>query len=251
MAAAGDLDFQFDALQACRNAGPGQLNVGDLPGFASRDAVAAVMQREPCAGDGQRLSQGLGLTLDDRTALAVRIIEPFRHTRGRLLRRLRIGRGAIRPVEIPRCEMRDRYPPEGRAGFEASSQQCALRLADPQRCEHCGIIGGAIAVRIEVRLVVGDLQHSDHAAVVGRHPGGLVPIVISRRDRHAGRETEEVVDVDRNRSVESHGFGTGRQRLIGAQFHRVGVAATRRQRPRHTLRPVVADAVLGRADGQS
>lgn len=98
--------------------------------------------------------------------------------------------------------MAQRDAPQAGAGVVEACQAGALGVGDAEFVElgRSGCV--AVAGNVEHGLAVLFFQDLDDAAVVVRHPGGGIVVVVADRHGFAGGEVEEVVDVEGHLLVE-------------------------------------------------
>ena len=206
-----------------------------IGGLASSHPVTAIVQGERRSRQAYRFPEHLALALDDRATAVTGIIR----LRIRLLgtgpgRIFGIGRYVVGPVPIER-EVRDGHTPEGLADVVEACELLPLGRSDTKRRP---IVCRAAAGRIEVRSTTGNTQNLHHASVVGGHPNALARVITAKRHLRTHREVKEVLHVYWDGLGKAHLAGACRQRFIGAEIERVGVAACRWEFRRHGLGPI-------------
>ena len=100
-----------------------------------------------------------------------------------------------------------------------------LRLASPNKLVSLTSIPDmqGISTDGDGRVCIGGA--TTHAAVVAGDPRSPETIVVPARNDDTGWKTEEVLQVEENWGVEEYFAGASGDRLVGRQFHRIGVGA--------------------------
>src|SRR5271166_108500 len=237
------LDLENDVLEARRYVSPAERDAERLiGGLASSHPVTTIVQGERRSRQAYRFPEHLALALDDRGPGFVTGIIKLRI---RLLgagpgRIFGIGRYVVGPVPIER-EVRDGHTPEG---LPDSVETCKLLPFGGGDSKRHPIVCRATAGRVKVRSTTGNTQNLHHASVVGGHPNALARVITAKRHLRTHREVEEVLHVYWDGLGKAHLAGACRQRFIGAEIERVGVAARRWEFRRHGLGPIGAYAKL-------